>query len=154
MFFRVWFPLRWSQYLAILTGDILWLSYTTFILTRWIFFCSIRDPWCTPKQHPVEHLRQLSGSKCWTLLDDSRSNPRAEVTLAPKDVMYLPQGHGGYGGYGVRLSDVCLKDLESLSGLPIFPTSLCGVLVFDSVSCLRLRCLLLIRAPSFTHHLS
>eukprot|EP00435_Cladocopium_sp_Y103_P073525 s32_g44.t1 len=35
---------------------------------------------------------QFSGSKCWTLLDDSRSNPRAEVTLVPKDVMYLPQG--------------------------------------------------------------
>lgn len=28
------------------------------------------------------------GSKCWTLLDASN----AEVTLAPKDVMYLPQG--------------------------------------------------------------
>ena len=87
-----------SGYLAMLTGDILMLSCTTFNLTPWISFCRIRGPWCTPKQHPVEHLRQLSGSKCWTLLDDSRSNPRAEVMLAPKDVMYLPQGHRGYGG--------------------------------------------------------
>ena len=40
---------------------------------------------------------QLSGSKLWTLLEDSRAKIRAEVTLGPKDLLYLPQGQNRKG---------------------------------------------------------